>query len=165
VYSLLLVCVLPLSSAHEAAGATGTRRSPRPLRAEDLSTARAHGAARSRTCVFRRHCEPTGRANARPMTGSAKQSILTFFVLDGLLRCARNDGLCCLKLNRKLARRASYHLAPLAGRGRSRRLRVRGLSASPSMWRVRLTPIRQERASRLCNPEDRCARAGVVNQP
>src|SRR5437762_2850257 len=23
-----------------------------------------------------RHCEPTGRANARPMTGSAKQSIL-----------------------------------------------------------------------------------------
>jgi hypothetical protein len=22
-----------------------------------------------------RHCEPTGRANARPMTGSAKQSI------------------------------------------------------------------------------------------
>jgi hypothetical protein len=24
----------------------------------------------------KRHCEPTGRANARPMTGSAKQSIL-----------------------------------------------------------------------------------------
>src|SRR6185437_2524831 len=24
---------------------------------------------------MRRHCEPTGRANARPMTGSAKQSI------------------------------------------------------------------------------------------
>jgi hypothetical protein len=23
-----------------------------------------------------RHCEPTGRANARPMTGSAKQSIV-----------------------------------------------------------------------------------------
>ena len=30
-YSLLLVCVLPIQSAHEAAGATGTRRSPRPL--------------------------------------------------------------------------------------------------------------------------------------
>jgi len=25
--------------------------------------------------AFLRHCEPTGRANARPMTGSAKQSI------------------------------------------------------------------------------------------
>jgi hypothetical protein len=25
--------------------------------------------------LFVRHCEPTGRANARPMTGSAKQSI------------------------------------------------------------------------------------------
>src|SRR6476660_8181355 len=24
---------------------------------------------------YHRHCEPTGRANARPMTGSAKQSI------------------------------------------------------------------------------------------
>jgi hypothetical protein len=29
---LLLVCVLPLPSAHEAAGATGIRHSPRPLR-------------------------------------------------------------------------------------------------------------------------------------
>ena len=29
---------------------------------------------RVRQC-FSRHCEPTGRANARPMTGSAKQSI------------------------------------------------------------------------------------------
>jgi hypothetical protein len=31
VYSLLLVCFLPLQSAHEAAGAVGTRHSPRPL--------------------------------------------------------------------------------------------------------------------------------------
>src|SRR6266852_719604 len=31
VYSLLLVCVLPIQSAHEAAGATGTRHSLRPL--------------------------------------------------------------------------------------------------------------------------------------
>ena len=38
-YSLLLVCVLPLPSAHEAAGATGTRRSPRPLWAEELNNA------------------------------------------------------------------------------------------------------------------------------
>ena len=29
---------------------------------------------RRRTAAFPRHCEPTGRANARPMTGSAKQS-------------------------------------------------------------------------------------------
>jgi hypothetical protein len=50
-YSLLLVCVLPLPSAHEAAGATGIRRSPRPLRAEDPATPRAHCAARSPTCV------------------------------------------------------------------------------------------------------------------
>src|ERR1700730_8080328 len=30
VYSLLLVCVLPIQSAREAAGAAGTRHSPRP---------------------------------------------------------------------------------------------------------------------------------------
>src|SRR6202011_3419285 len=35
-----------LPSAHEAAGAAGTRRSPRPLWAEDKATARAHRAAR-----------------------------------------------------------------------------------------------------------------------
>src|SRR5205085_11475690 len=29
-----------------------------------------------------RHCEPTGRANARPMTGSAKQSTLRFVAMD-----------------------------------------------------------------------------------
>src|SRR6266849_5922427 len=39
-------------SAHEAAGATGIRRSPRPLWAEDSSTPRAHGAARSRARVY-----------------------------------------------------------------------------------------------------------------
>src|SRR5882724_1771205 len=38
-------------SAHEAAGATGIRRSPRPLWAEDSSTARAHCAAIASTCV------------------------------------------------------------------------------------------------------------------
>src|SRR5260370_28521238 len=44
-----------------------------------------------------RHCEePTGRANARPMTGSAtKQSILSLR-LHGLLRFARNDELAPL---------------------------------------------------------------------
>jgi hypothetical protein len=31
---------------------------------------------------FRRHCEPTGRANARPMTGSAKQSGASRLALD-----------------------------------------------------------------------------------
>src|SRR5882762_10025929 len=38
-------------SAHEAAGATGIRRSPRPLWAEDSSTAQARCAARASTRV------------------------------------------------------------------------------------------------------------------
>jgi hypothetical protein len=44
-----------------------------------------------------RHCEePTGRANARPMTGPAtKQSTLSLR-RDGLLRFARNDDLDCV---------------------------------------------------------------------
>src|SRR5713101_7165586 len=41
-------------------------------------------ARRGRERVFSRHCEPTGRANARPMTGSAKQSILS---LRGAMDC------------------------------------------------------------------------------
>src|ERR1700674_5358150 len=49
------------TSAHEAAGALGIRRSPRPLWAEDSSTPRALGAARCerafRRRAFRRHCE------------------------------------------------------------------------------------------------------------
>jgi len=41
-----------------------------------------------------RRCEPTGRANARPMTGSAKQSISPQQRKNGLLRrfAPRNDG-------------------------------------------------------------------------
>jgi hypothetical protein len=31
---------------------------------------------RTEIASFGRHCEPTGRANARPMTGSAKQSMV-----------------------------------------------------------------------------------------
>jgi ketosteroid isomerase-like protein len=43
------------------------------------SVVRAGRSGRARRTIWRiersRHCEPTGRANARPMTGSAKQSI------------------------------------------------------------------------------------------
>jgi len=44
---------------------------------------------------YGRHCEPTGRANARPMTGSAKQSSFVAATKKaGLLRrvAPRNDG-------------------------------------------------------------------------
>src|SRR5712672_3002716 len=91
-YSLLLVCVLPLPSAHEAAGAKGIRRSPRPRRAEDSSTARALRAARVKSYP-----------EFFVIASGAKQSI---FLLQrhGLLRCARNDDstnrivLGCLKI-------------------------------------------------------------------
>jgi hypothetical protein len=77
-------------SAHEAAGASGIRRSPRPLWAE--TKCNASGASRREDEVV---CEnyinviASQRVGAkrRPMTGSAKQSILTFFTRqDGLLR-------------------------------------------------------------------------------
>src|SRR5712691_6960092 len=44
----------------------------------ELIVRRARPVDRLREALHRprRHCEPTGRANARPMTGSAKQSIL-----------------------------------------------------------------------------------------
>jgi hypothetical protein len=43
--------LLPLPSAHEAAGATGTRHSPRPPWAGDKSKPRTHRVARARTCI------------------------------------------------------------------------------------------------------------------
>src|SRR6267142_4032369 len=67
------------TSAHEAAGATGIRRSPRPLWAEDSSTARAHGAARANVCLD-------------VIASEAKQSMVATKRKNGLLRSARNDG-------------------------------------------------------------------------
>ncbi len=88
-------------SAHETAGAAGTRHSPRPLWAENSSTPRAPRAARTKSYanLHQRHCEEqrdeaihpfftprdgffaalamtvlTARAGARSMTGSAKRS-------------------------------------------------------------------------------------------
>src|SRR2546423_6782366 len=63
--------------AHEIAGAARIRHSLRPLisrgRENNLQTSGAM--RRENAKLFPRHCEPTGRANARPMTGSAKQSM------------------------------------------------------------------------------------------
>jgi hypothetical protein len=65
VYSLLLVCVLPIQCAHETAGAAGTRHSPRPHRGARFIN--GSGAARGeivKSCLEnacleleRRHCE------------------------------------------------------------------------------------------------------------
>ncbi len=77
--SLLLVCVLPIPSAHEAAGATGIRRSPRPPRGERFingSGAWRGEGAKSRLGVI---------------ASEAKQSIKPQRK-NGLLRFARNDG-------------------------------------------------------------------------
>ncbi len=51
-------------------GCNGIRRSPRPLWAEDFSTARAHRAARSQTCV----CDTSASRSqpSSPANGSAK---------------------------------------------------------------------------------------------
>ena len=65
-----------MPSAHEAAGATGTRRSPRPLRGGRIINAsgasrREDVNARLKSGIFVGWAKPPGRANARPMTGSA----------------------------------------------------------------------------------------------
>jgi hypothetical protein len=71
------------------------RESPSPARKPD--SARALPGARDLSpqayARIRRHCEPPGRANARPMTGSAKQSSFTEAKLDCFVASApRNDG-------------------------------------------------------------------------
>src|SRR5450755_1146986 len=52
VYSLLLVCVLPIQSAREAAGAVGTRHSPRPPRGRKIQQRLGRNAPRDRETVF-----------------------------------------------------------------------------------------------------------------
>ena len=47
---------------------------PHALLGRKIQQSLGRMARRGRERAFRRHCEPTGRANARPMTGSAKQS-------------------------------------------------------------------------------------------
>src|SRR6478735_9303914 len=53
----------------------GKRHHPRQVRLQAMRP-QARDALSGGQCVSLRHCEPTGRANARPMTGSAKQSIV-----------------------------------------------------------------------------------------
>src|SRR6188474_965391 len=74
----MLVCKFCLAQiARETAGAASTRSSLRPLNKRAGSCLANLGRRAPRECAssFSRHCGPPGRANARPMTGSAKQSI------------------------------------------------------------------------------------------
>src|SRR6266852_2005609 len=84
VYSLLLVCVLPIQSAHETAGAAGTRHSPRPPWGRKIHQRLGRIAPRDRERAF-----AIGAVIAR--SEATKQSILSL-LLYGLLRSARNDG-------------------------------------------------------------------------
>src|ERR1700687_5830883 len=72
----------------------------------------------------RRHCEPTGRANARPMTGSAKQSIGAAELKSGLLRrfAPRNDvkSRHSFAFPRRNAPGWCMYLSPNRGRGECR---------------------------------------------
>jgi hypothetical protein len=72
-----------MQSAHEAAGAAGTRHSPRPPRGREIQ--HSSGASRREVKIVclkleQRHCERS-------------EAIHSFLLLFGLLRFARNDGL------------------------------------------------------------------------
>jgi hypothetical protein len=115
-YSLLLVCFLPIQSAHEAAGAKGARRSPRPLIGEGgkLIAKLARNARRDREAAFANNgcclkielSVPHSSFRDAPL-GAGPESILPVVVMDsGLARslssgralrgpvgAPRNDGL------------------------------------------------------------------------
>jgi hypothetical protein len=99
VYSLLLVCFPPLPSAHETAGATGIRHSPRPQGGERFVN--DSGASRgeiAKACLkFKyRHCE---RSEAIHLAAQRK---------NGLLRFARNARLPTLSRRRPRRRAIQY---------------------------------------------------------
>jgi hypothetical protein len=64
------------TSAHEAAGATGIRRSPRPLWARDFMQSLGRFAPRVRGCVFRRHCERSSLLSP-PCGGELERGVAT----------------------------------------------------------------------------------------
>ena len=78
------MCILATNSAHEAAGASGARHSPRPLfSGRRLIANLGRVAPRDREGVFA----------FAVIASEAKQSTLSFLLYYGLLRFARNDGL------------------------------------------------------------------------
>jgi hypothetical protein len=84
VYSLLLVCVLPIQVAHEAARALGIRHSPRPLWAGASSNASSAPRGEDEVvCETRAPSLRAKRSNPYFLTFPPRQ--------DGLLRFARND--------------------------------------------------------------------------
>src|ERR1700732_3981174 len=60
----LLVCVLPLQSAHEAAGAAGTRHSPRPPWGREINANLGRIAPRDRDVMFGADTVIPGRCGA-----------------------------------------------------------------------------------------------------
>src|SRR5450631_3103297 len=70
----MLVCATTTIIAHETAGASGARHSPRPLFGEGgkLIANLGQSVPRDREGVFACHCAPTDRANGRPLTGAAR---------------------------------------------------------------------------------------------
>jgi len=99
-FTCMLVCVfLLMHIAHETVGAARTRLSLRPhfFWGGMICKPRTHRVARTRKCVQSvASIEPTGGANARPMTGSATKQSSSSFAAPGLLRFARNDGISFL---------------------------------------------------------------------
>ena len=97
------------TSAHETAGAAGIRHPPRPLWGGRFGTARTLRAARMKSYakLHQRHCEER-----------SDEAIHSFFTpRDGLLRCARNDGLVWLSERIENLRRRQCAPSPLAGEG------------------------------------------------
>src|SRR5258708_7921810 len=86
----MLVCFFILHARLRVHQAPGFPAPSDFHRAGFIGKPRTHRAARMRSHISQRHCEPTGRANARPMTGSAKQSILSC-LRYGLLRSLRSS--------------------------------------------------------------------------
>jgi hypothetical protein len=95
VYSLLLVCFLPIQSAHEAAGAAGTRHSPRPPWGRKINAQLGCFAPRDREVAFSRHCE---RSEAIHLAAQRKNRLLRRFAPRNDYDCIVVGRLKALKL-------------------------------------------------------------------
>jgi hypothetical protein len=144
----MLVCASTTTYAHETAGRIGRPAFPAPSiwRGWELITNLGRMKPRDREGMSRdRHCEPTGRANARPMTGSAKQSIFlgaaTWIASSQVLPCANASRLsqamtessCSVGLNENSQESTTTKAPPGGGTGRGSYVRP----AAAAVWTIR----------------------------
>jgi hypothetical protein len=142
---LLLVCVLPLPSAHEAAGATGTRHSPRPPWGRKINARLGRFAPRGRERAFDLFCclkiSKSMCVRSAPQARSSKRKLLLSGEFDNffhrLCGTRASNRVCSSKRTFRFPGWRCFRRPATSSISRSRRCSTKRWSAS-WRWRKRI---------------------------